>query len=116
MANEKNVENFNSKSTFPKKLFTPFQGIGHKLGGSSDDYNTLPIHKRENSRNKVAISSSSSEKASDIKPLSNIRKIPRLSNSQENLSKGNYNIFIVLFYVFSLLIIFHMHSNLYFCY
>lgn len=89
MANEKNIENFNSKSTFPKKLFTPFQGIGHKLGGSSDDYNTLPIHIRENSRNKVAISSSSSEKASDIKPLSNIRKIPRLSNSQENLSKGN---------------------------
>lgn len=89
MVNEKNTENFNSKNTSPKKLFTPFQGIGHKLGGSSNVYNTLPIHIRENNRNKVAISSSSSEKITDIKPLSNVCKIPRLSNSQENLPKGN---------------------------
>lgn len=88
MVNEKNTENFNSKNTFPKK-FTPFQGVGLKLGGSSSVCNTLPIHIRENNRNKVAISSSSSEKITDIKPLSNVCKIPRLSNSQENLLKGN---------------------------
>lgn len=89
MVNEKIVENSNSKKTSPKNLFTPFQGVGHKLGGSSDSYNIVHPRIKENGPNKFTTSSSSSAKASDIKPLSNICKIPRLSNSQENLSEGN---------------------------